>query len=57
MVIAHRLSTVMTADQILVLQGGRVVESGNHAKLVGSNGLYAKLYRLQARGQLAELSA
>jgi ABC-type multidrug transport system fused ATPase/permease subunit len=57
-VIAHRLSTVMNADQILVMQGGRVIETGSHAKLVNQhNGLYAKLYKLQVQGQRAELSA
>jgi ABC-type multidrug transport system fused ATPase/permease subunit len=52
-IIAHRLSTVMNADQILVMQGGRIVETGNHARLVGEeNGLYARLYRRQV-GQVA----
>jgi len=46
-VIAHRLSTVRKADQILVLDGGRVVERGNHASLVASGGLFAELYRTQ----------
>jgi len=53
-VIAHRLSTVMNADQILVMQGGRVIEKGDHANLVNQDGgLYAKLYQLQVQGQLA----
>jgi ATP-binding cassette subfamily B protein len=46
-VIAHRLSTIKNADRILVLSGGRVAEEGTHRELVGRNGLYAKLYRLQ----------
>jgi ATP-binding cassette subfamily B protein len=46
-VIAHRLSTVLQADQILVVEGGRIVERGNHAELVAANGLYADLYRRQ----------
>jgi ATP-binding cassette subfamily B protein len=47
--ISHRFSTVRTADQIVVLDGGRVRESGRHRDLAGSSGLYAELYDLQAR--------
>jgi ATP-binding cassette, subfamily B, bacterial len=47
LVIAHRLSTVREADQILVLDGGRVVERGRHEELVAAGGLYAELYRTQ----------
>jgi ATP-binding cassette subfamily B protein len=47
LVIAHRLSTVRDADQILVLDGGQVVERGTHDELVAANGLYAELYRTQ----------
>jgi subfamily B ATP-binding cassette protein MsbA len=46
-VIAHRLSTVKHADEIFVLEGGEIVESGNHAKLLESEGLYAKYHMLQ----------
>jgi ATP-binding cassette subfamily B protein len=46
-VIAHRLSTVRAADQIVVLDRGRVVEHGRHGELVAANGLYASLYRTQ----------
>ena len=46
-VIAHRLSTVMNADLIHVIDGGRAVESGTHAQLLELNGIYARLYRLQ----------
>lgn len=46
-VIAHRLSTVLNADIICVLQHGQIVESGNHAQLMTRNGIYAKLYRSQ----------
>ncbi len=46
-VIAHRLSTVRSADQILVLDRGKLVERGNHAELVARNGLYSVLHRTQ----------
>ncbi|MEM4326489.1 MAG: ATP-binding cassette domain-containing protein, partial [Candidatus Pacearchaeota archaeon] len=46
-VIAHRLSTVIHADKILVIEEGKIVESGNHEELLQKNGLYAKLYQLQ----------
>jgi ATP-binding cassette subfamily B protein len=46
-VIAHRLSTVQQADQILVLEKGRIVERGRHDALVKAGGLYAKLYHTQ----------
>jgi subfamily B ATP-binding cassette protein MsbA len=47
LVIAHRLSTVEKADRILVMDGGRIVESGSHAELLAHNGQYATLHRLQ----------
>jgi ATP-binding cassette subfamily B protein len=47
LVIAHRLSTVREADQILVMDGGRIVERGRHDDLVAAGGLYAELYRTQ----------
>src|SRR6185369_13210987 len=46
-VIAHRLSTVRNADQILVVDGGRIVQSGTHTELLRAGGLYADLYRTQ----------
>jgi len=47
LVIAHRLSTIEQADLIVVMQEGRVVESGTHAALLAQDGTYAQLYRLQ----------
>jgi ATP-binding cassette subfamily B protein len=50
-VIAHRLSTVLQADQILVVDDGRIVERGRHEELLAANGLYADLYRTQFERQ------
>jgi len=49
--IAHRLSTVARADQILVLAEGRLVERGTHQELLDLNGIYARLWRLQSQGR------
>ena len=49
-VIAHRLSTVLAADRVLVLDEGRVVEEGTHRQLVAAGGLYARLYETQFAG-------
>ena len=46
-IIAHRLRTVADADQILVLDNGKLVESGTHSELMKKNGLYYKLYHIQ----------
>ena len=54
LVIAHRLSTVRDADQILVIDDGRVVERGKHSELLGANGLYAELYRTQFATQATD---
>ncbi len=48
LVIAHRLSTVVDADNILVLDQGQLVESGNHAELLAKQGVYSRLYRSQS---------
>jgi ATP-binding cassette subfamily B protein len=53
LVIAHRLSTVLNADKVIVLDEGRVVESGPHAELLTAGGLYAELYRTQFERQAA----
>ena len=53
-VIAHRLSTVREADQILVLEDGRVAEHGRHEELLAAGGLYAELYRTQFARQADE---
>ncbi len=51
LVIAHRLSTIREADQILVIDGGQVVERGRHEDLLAAGGLYAELYHTQFAGQ------
>ncbi len=51
LVIAHRLSTVVDAHEIVVLEAGRVVERGPHAELLAKNGRYAEMWRLQQSGQ------
>jgi ATP-binding cassette, subfamily B, putative efflux pump len=48
--IAHRLRSAVTADMIVVMDGGQIVETGNHADLIRRRGAYAKLYHEQARG-------
>jgi len=51
LVIAHRLSTVVDAHEIVVLEGGRLVERGPHAELLARDGRYAQMWRLQQSGQ------
>jgi ATP-binding cassette subfamily B protein len=51
LVIAHRLSTVVDAHEIVVLEAGRVVERGQHAELLARNGRYARMWALQQAGQ------
>jgi subfamily B ATP-binding cassette protein MsbA len=52
--IAHRLHTIMQADQILVVEGGRIVERGTHPELMRKNGLYMEMFRLQSEERLTE---
>jgi subfamily B ATP-binding cassette protein MsbA len=49
LVIAHRLSTVMKADRIVVMEAGRIVEAGSHRELLDLDGTYKRLYDLQFR--------
>jgi ATP-binding cassette subfamily B protein len=55
LVIAHRLSTVMSADRVVVLDGGAVVQSGPHARLVREDGLYRRLVEKQFTGHLSSI--
>jgi ATP-binding cassette subfamily B protein len=54
LVIAHRLSTVMNADEIIVLDAGRIVERGTHRRLLEKGGLYAQMWALQQQEKAVE---
>ncbi|MBI3146096.1 MAG: ABC transporter ATP-binding protein/permease [Pseudogulbenkiania sp.] len=54
LIIAHRLSTVVDADEIVVMDGGRVVERGSHRQLIEQNGRYAEMWLLQQESEKAE---
>ena len=53
-VIAHRLSTIRNADQVLVIDGGEIIERGTHDELLAQNGFYYNMYMSQFRGKTAE---
>ncbi|MDR2188438.1 MAG: ABC transporter ATP-binding protein/permease [Azonexus sp.] len=57
LIIAHRLSTVMNADQILVMQEGRIIERGAHGELLAADGAYARMWRLQQEEAAASADA
>ncbi len=57
LVVAHRLSTILHADEILVLQHGEIRERGSHRELLAQQGLYERLYQLQLSGQGDRLTA
>jgi ABC-type transport system involved in Fe-S cluster assembly fused permease/ATPase subunit len=57
LVIAHRLSTVVDADEIIVLQDGTIAERGTHASLLAQRGLYARMWALQSVEQQLEPAA
>ena len=57
LVIAHRLSTVMDADEILVMDSGRIIERGSHARLLALDGHYAQMWRLQQQESRDEARA
>ena len=57
LVVAHRLSTIKNADEIAVVDGGKIVEQGTHEELMAKNGEYAKLYSLQFRANEGNLDA
>jgi ATP-binding cassette subfamily B multidrug efflux pump len=52
--IAHRLSTIMAMDRLIVMDQGRIVETGNHAELLAADGIYARLWAHQSGGFLGE---
>jgi ATP-binding cassette subfamily B protein len=53
--VTHRLANIRSADRILVLEKGRLIEEGTHTELIGAGGLYHELYEIQARAYRADL--
>jgi ATP-binding cassette subfamily B protein len=52
-IVTHRLACTASADRVIVLCGGKIVEEGNHEELMKLNGRYAEMYRVQAEGYLS----
>ena len=57
LIIAHRLSTVVEADEILVIEAGRIVERGRHLDLLAKNGVYAHMWALQQQAEAEDSAA
>ena len=57
LIIAHRLSTVRQADKIVVLNRGRIIETGTHSELIAAKGFYYRLYQLENNTPAAPLPA
>lgn len=55
-VIAHRLSTIREADEILVIDGGQIIERGSHTQLLAQHRFYQRLYASQFRHQVVEVN-
>jgi ABC-type multidrug transport system fused ATPase/permease subunit len=53
LIIAHRLSTVLRADRVVVIDRGRIIEEGSHENLLSRDGVYSRLFRGQFRGSTA----
>ena len=49
LIVAHRISAIKNADRILVMDKGKIVESGNHNELIKNKGLYSRLYTIQSK--------
>jgi ATP-binding cassette, subfamily B, multidrug efflux pump len=56
-IIAHRISSLKHADEILVLEDGRIVERGKHEELIENNGIYQRIYDIQFKDQKTELTS